>query len=73
MTPSLSVICFLNESYDFQSNPVPSCLFKSCVDSICPVVLRIINASLCSGVVPAAFQIVAVTLCHKLTTWTLIT
>ncbi len=42
-------------------DPVPSCLFKSCFDSLCPVVLSIINDSLCTGVVPAALKIAAVT------------
>lgn len=40
--------------------PLPNCLFQSCFAS-CPVVLSIINDSLCSGVVPAAFKIAAVT------------
>ncbi len=42
-------------------DPVPSCLFKSCFDFLCPVVLSIINDSLCTGVVPAALKIAAVT------------
>lgn len=42
-------------------DPIPSCLFKSCFDSLSPVVLRIINNSLCTGVVPAALKIAAVT------------
>ncbi len=42
-------------------DPVPSCLFKSCFDSLYPVVLSIINDSLCTGVVPAALKIAAVT------------
>uniref|UniRef100_A0A8C1UV32 Reverse transcriptase domain-containing protein n=1 Tax=Cyprinus carpio TaxID=7962 RepID=A0A8C1UV32_CYPCA len=40
---------------------IPSCLFKSCFDSLSPVVLRIINNSLCTGVVPAALKTAAVT------------
>lgn len=41
--------------------PIPTCLFQSCFASLCPVVLNIINDSLCTGVVPAAFKIAAVT------------
>jgi len=42
-------------------DPIPSCLFKSCFDSLSPFVLRIINNSLCTGVVPAALKTAAVT------------
>ncbi len=41
-------------------DPVPSFLFKSCFDSLYPVVLSIINDSLCTGVMPAALKIAAV-------------
>ncbi len=40
---------------------IPTCLFKSCFASLCPVVLSIINDSLNTGVVPAALKISAVT------------
>ncbi len=44
-----------------RADPVPLCLFKSCFDSLCPVVLGIINDSLCTGVVPTPLKIAAVT------------
>ncbi len=42
-------------------DPIPTSLFQSCFASLCPVVLSIINDSLCTGVVPPSFQIAAVT------------
>ncbi len=42
-------------------DPVPTSLFKSCFDALCPAVLSIINDSLQTGVVPAALKIAAVT------------
>jgi len=42
-------------------DPVPTCLFKACFSCFGHVVLSIVNYSLCSGVVPAAFKIAAVT------------
>ncbi len=41
--------------------PIPNSLFKSCFDALCPAVLSIINDSLQTGVIPAAFKIAAVT------------
>ncbi len=42
-------------------DPIPTSLFQSCFASLCPVVLSIINDSLCTGVVPPSFIIAAVT------------
>ncbi len=42
-------------------DPIPTSLFQSCFASLCPVVLSIINDSLCTGVVPPSFKIAAVT------------
>ncbi len=42
-------------------DPIPTSLFKSCFDALCPAVLSIINDSLQTGVVPAALKIAAVT------------
>ncbi len=48
---------------------VPFCLFKSCFDSLCPVVFGIINDSLCQ----LHLKLMLSPLYQKLTTWTLIT
>ncbi len=40
---------------------LPTSLFKSCFDSLCPAVLSIVNDSLRTGVVPAALKTAAVT------------
>ncbi len=37
-------------------DPLPTSLFKSCFDSLCPAVLCIVNDSLRTGVVPAAVK-----------------
>ncbi|KAF7695193.1 hypothetical protein HF521_006916, partial [Silurus meridionalis] len=42
-------------------DPLPTSLFKSCLDSLCPAVLSIVNDSLLTGVVPAALKTAAVT------------
>ncbi len=42
-------------------DPIPTSLFQSCFASLCPVVLSIINDSLCTGVVSPSFKIAAVT------------
>ncbi len=42
-------------------DPIPTSLFQSCFASLCPVVLSIINDSLCTEVVPPSFKIAAVT------------
>ncbi len=42
-------------------DPIPTSLFQSCFAFLCPVVLSIINDSLCTGVVPPSFKIAAVT------------
>ncbi len=42
-------------------DPLPTSLFKSCFDSLCPAVLNIVNDSLGTGVVPAALKTAALT------------
>ncbi len=42
-------------------DPLPTSLFKSCFDSLCPAVLSIVNDSLGTGVVPAALKTAALT------------
>ncbi len=42
-------------------DPLPTSLFKSSLDSLCPAVLSIVNDSLCTGVVPAALKTAALT------------
>ncbi len=46
-------------------DPIPTSLFKSCFDALCPAVISIINDSLQTGVVPAALKFAAVTLVPK--------
>ncbi len=42
-------------------DPLPTSLFKSCFDSLCPAVLSIVNDSLGTGVVPAALKTATLT------------
>lgn len=42
-------------------DPIPTPLLKKCVDSLVPVITRIVNLSLASGEVPECFKIAKVT------------
>ena len=47
-------------------DPIPTSLTKECISDLLPLITRIVNSSLCSGVVPPQFkQAVATTLLKK--------